>query len=212
MENFYSLRAEKQEHIINAALTVFGKNGYKKASIADIAGLAGIAKGMVMYYFGSKKNLYLYLVELSGKVMAEEMEKGLDPEVTDFFDKIRMMSDIKMLIMKRYHALMSFLASVYYETDPDVADEIQIFKAEGLKTRQKMILIVTDTSRLKDDIDPNLLDKFLVWAGEGFGTTILKDNAMDTIDAHMEDFYKVLDLMKKYFYNKRTNYLHRAQS
>ncbi|MDR2547461.1 MAG: TetR/AcrR family transcriptional regulator [Lachnospiraceae bacterium] len=201
MENFYSLRAEKQEHIINAALTVFGKNGYKKASIADIAGLAGIAKGMVMYYFGSKKNLYLYLVELSGKVMTEELEKGLDPEVTDFFDKIRMMSDIKMLIMKRYPALMTFLANVYYETDAEVADEVKSFMAEGLKTREKMVLIATDTSRLKEDINPQLLDKFLVWTGEGMGTTILKDSTMETIDEHMQDFYKVLELMKKYFYN-----------
>ena len=88
MENFFKLRADKQEHIINAALSVFGRNGYKKGSIADIAEEAGIAKGMVSYYFGSKKNLYLYLAELCGTTLLDEMEKRFDKTVTDFFDKM----------------------------------------------------------------------------------------------------------------------------
>ena len=200
MDNFFNLRAEKQEHIINAAFAVFGRNGYKKASVADIAGEAGIAKGMVIYYFGSKKNLYLYLAELGGKVITEELEKQLDPNVADFFDKIKMMSDIKLSVMKRHPALMSFLASVYYETDNEVVGELAGFMEKGLETRQKMVLYTTDTSRLRDDVDPKLLDKFLVWAGEGFGNDLLKNGGMDKVEEHMGDFYKILTLMKKYFY------------
>ena len=202
MESFFNLRAEKQEHIINAAFSVFSRSGYKKASIADIAGEAGIAKGMVMYYFGSKKNLYLYLVDLSGRVMTEELEKRLDPNVTDFFDKIKMMSDIKLSVMKRHAALISFLASVYYETDKEIAGDLKPFMDKGLETRQKMVLYTTDTSRLKDDVDPKLLDKFLVWAGEGFGNDLLKNGGMDKAEEHMGDFYTVLTLMKKYFYKE----------
>ena len=200
MENFFNLRAEKQEHIINAALNIFGKNGYKKASIADIAGQAGIAKGMVMYYFGSKKNLYLYLVDMCGKIMFEEMQKGLDPNVTDFFDKVRMMTNIKVSMLKRHPALMSFMTNVYYESDDDVADDLKRILAEGIKTRQEMILVETDTSRLRDDIDPELLDRFLVWVGEGFGTTLAKPGGMELIDEYTEDLYKILGIMKKYFY------------
>jgi len=200
LENFFNLRAEKQEHIINAALNIFGKNGYKKASIADIAGQAGIAKGMVMYYFGSKKNLYLYLVDMCGKIMFEEMQKGLDPNVTDFFDKVRMMTNIKVSMLKRHPALMSFMTNVYYESDDDVADDLKRILAEGIKTRQEMILVETDTSRLRDDIDPELLDRFLVWVGEGFGTTLAKPGGMELIDEYTEDLYKILGIMKKYFY------------
>ena len=199
MESFFSLRAEKQEHIINAALEAFGRNGYKKASIADIAGQAGIAKGMVMYYFGSKKNLYFYLVELSGRIINEEMERGLDPSITDFFDKMRMMSDIKVSVIKRYPALMSFMTCMYYEADKEVVDELKTILAKGLETRQYMLLETTDTSRLRDDVDPELLDKFLVWAGEGFGNELMKPDGMARLDEHMGDFYRILDLMKKYF-------------
>jgi AcrR family transcriptional regulator len=154
----------------------------------------------VTYYFGSKKNLYLYLVEMCGKIMVEEMEKGLDPNVTDFFEKMRMMSDIKISTIKRHPAIMPFLASVYYETDDEVAEEIKGYLAAGMEARQKMVILETDTSRLRDDVDPALLDKFLVWAGEGFGATLMNPGGIEQLDKHMEDFYKIIDIMKKYFY------------
>ena len=44
MENFLNLPEEKQNTILDAAFAAFGANGYKKASIADIAAAAGISK------------------------------------------------------------------------------------------------------------------------------------------------------------------------
>lgn len=200
MENFFSLRAEKQDHIINAALTAFGRNGYKKTSTADIAEEAGIAKGMVFYYFGSKKNLYLYLVELCGKIVMDEMDKRLDRSVTDFFNRIKMMTDLKISVMKRHPAILSFLTSVFYETDAEVADEVKEFLNGSGSIRGKWVFDGTDVSRLKEDIDPKLLDRFLVWAGEGCINDLPKEENMDAIDALANDFNQCLDIMKRHFY------------
>ena len=197
MDSFFNLRAEKQEHIINAAMAVFGRNGYKKASIADIAKEAGIAKGMVMYYFGSKKNLYISLTQLCGKVLMKEIEKGLDKSVTDFFDKIKMVSDIKIAMIKKHPAIISFLTSVCYETDEEVADVIEKFKSKGFHDRSKILLDCTDLSKFKDDVDPKLLDRFFVWASGGLANDLLTN---EKIDEFIKDFYNLLDLMKKYFY------------
>ena len=200
MENFFSLRAEKQEHIINAALTVFGRNGYKKASVADIAGEAGIAKGMVTYYFGSKKNLYLYLAEMCRRVVIEEIEKGLAPDVTDFFDKIKMMTDMKVAMMKKHPAIFSFLTSIYYETDREVADDLQQFMAGNMGLREGMVLDGVDASKFKEGVDPRLLDKFFVWASEGMANDLLMNRNMEMIDVFVKEFYALLDLMKTHFY------------
>lgn len=200
MENFFSLRAEKQEHIINAALFVFGNNGYKKASIADIAEEAGIAKGMINYYFGSKKNLYIYLTDLCAKIVIEEMEKGFDKEVTDYFDKIKMMTDIKIAIMKRHSAAISFLTSVYFETSKDVRDNIKRFISENMHIRERWVLGEADTSKFKDGIDPKLLDTFLVWAGEGMAGNLTLNEDTGQLDAFVADFYQCLDYMKEHFY------------
>ena len=50
-DKFYLLEEEKQLKIINAAMEVFGKNEYKKASTDLIAAKAGISKGLLFYYF-----------------------------------------------------------------------------------------------------------------------------------------------------------------
>jgi len=200
LENFFSLRAERQEHIINAALTVFGRNGYKKASVADIAGEAGIAKGMVMYYFGSKKSLYLYLVERCNRILIDEIEKGVDKHITDFFDRIKMATDIKVSMMKRHPAILSFLASVYYETDAEVAEELKGFMDAGMKYRERMLTDGTDTSKFKEGVNPKLLDKFFVWASEGMANDLLINKSVDRVDSFIEEFYELLELMRKYFY------------
>jgi len=202
LEKFFNLRAEKQEHIIDAAFTIFGKNGYKKASIADIAEQAGIAKGMVLYYFGSKKNLYLYLAELCKKVIMEEMEKGADESVTDFFDRIKMMTDTKIAAMKRYPAVFSFVTSIYYETDEEVREDVQKFMEDSISIRESWVFSKTDTSKFKDDIDPRLIEKFLVWAGEGFASSLPFNGDMHQLNAFTEEFYQCLNVMKKYFYKE----------
>ena len=45
--------AEAEYPIIDAALAIFGINGYKKASVSDIAAAAGISKAMVFRYYFS---------------------------------------------------------------------------------------------------------------------------------------------------------------
>lgn len=108
MEKFFSLPIEKQNVIINDALRTFGANGYKKASVSAIAAAAGISKAMVFHYFGTKKALYLYLVNLCGGIMMNEIIKEFDNSITDFFERIKMSSGIKVSVMKRYAAIPSF--------------------------------------------------------------------------------------------------------
>ena len=60
---FESLPEQRREAIVNAAVETFGRCDYKSASTEDIARRAGISKGLLFFYFKSKKELYLYLME-----------------------------------------------------------------------------------------------------------------------------------------------------
>lgn len=200
VENFFKLRAEKQQHIVDAALAVFGRSGYKKASVADIAEEASISKSMVMYYFGSKKNLYFYLVELSGKIVVSEMEKHLDKDVTDFFGRLRNLTDMKIGVIKEHPAMLSFFTNMFYETDPEVADAIGELLGDSEDIRGKWIFEGMDVSRFKDDVDPKLLEKFIIWASVGCINDLQKNATVEELDDLIGEFYKCFDLMKKYFY------------
>ena len=88
MDKFFALNEDKQATIINAALQCFGKFGYGKASINDIAVAAGISKASVFQYFGSKKGLYKHLLTYAGKIIMESFQKDDFNEKTDLFDRV----------------------------------------------------------------------------------------------------------------------------
>lgn len=52
----------RREQIERAAITSVNDVGYQRASLADIAGRAGIAKSAIAYYFDSKESLLLHIV------------------------------------------------------------------------------------------------------------------------------------------------------
>ena len=70
-ESFENLNESKKQTILNAGFRIFGEYGYDKASIEAIVREAGISKGSLFYYFGSKKNFFLYLYEYSATIMKQ---------------------------------------------------------------------------------------------------------------------------------------------
>ncbi|MCL2197953.1 MAG: TetR/AcrR family transcriptional regulator [Defluviitaleaceae bacterium] len=189
MENFFNIRAEKQSHIINAALSVFGKQGYRKASLSDIAQSAGITKGMITYYFGSKKNLYLYLLSVIHEKLTKEINEKLPPDITDFFEKIKIAVEIQVEAIKKHPGLISFVNSMTSERDPDIATEIEQSFIEDYNRLNEIVF---------SEIGTNPLYKFVFWASSGFTEELYATNGEESqIDELATSFYDCLDMIKK---------------
>jgi TetR/AcrR family transcriptional regulator len=201
LEKFLNLSMERQNDIINAALRAFGANGYKKASIRDIAMAAGISKSMIFHYFGTKKDLYLFLVEHSGKMLMEEMSRNFDEGERDFFERVRLASEIKISVMKKHPAILSFLKSVYLETEEEIAQEIKAIMAQGEAFRSNIALNRMDASKFKEGIDPLLVMKMLVWFAEGYASQLGLKVQMD-IDDITREFNQCLNMLKQNFYKE----------
>lgn len=199
LEKFLSLPDEKQKKIIDAALSCFSVNGYKKASVSDIASAAGISKSMVFHYFGTKKELYLYLLEHCGKLVESAMRENLDSSVTDFFDRIRHTTDIKIAAIKKHPAIFSFLSSAYFETDEEVSEVIKAAFSKGDEVRASVALGGVDVSKLKEGVDPQLVVKMLVWFAEGY-LSELPRKADASVEDMCREFDNCLNLLKNNLY------------
>lgn len=62
-------REEREGQILEIATEEFGRCGYAHASIADIAGRAGISKPLVYGYFESKEGLFQACLQRAGEAM-----------------------------------------------------------------------------------------------------------------------------------------------
>ncbi|MEW6608241.1 MAG: TetR/AcrR family transcriptional regulator [bacterium] len=77
-------RQEKDEQILQAAMTVFSRDGYYKADVDEIAALAQVGKGTVYRHFESKKGLFLGVVEWGIRIMKDtilEATKDIDSPI-----------------------------------------------------------------------------------------------------------------------------------
>ncbi|MCL2873443.1 MAG: TetR/AcrR family transcriptional regulator [Defluviitaleaceae bacterium] len=202
MEKFLNISKEKQDQIIEAGLKAFGQNGYKKASISDIAASAGISKAMIFYYFNSKKELYLYLADLCCGIVINKVKEHFDSSVNDFFDRLKMTSEIKMEALKKYHGSFSFLESMYKEKDEEVQDGLKNLMSGIQETAESLAFYEVDLSKFKDGVDSQLALKFLLLAAQGFIHELPSDYEFEVIDKFIEDYYAWLDIMKNNFYKE----------
>lgn len=201
MEKFLALPYEKQETIVDAAMKVFASAGYKKTYVSEIAKESGISKAMVFFYFGSKKSLYLYLMEISFSAVAAAFSKLLNHNVTDFFDRILQMTQVKLSVMQEHPDILAFLTSMYFERDEEVIEEIKAALKTGEAIRNDMTLTDIDREKFKDGIDPQLVVNILVKYAEGYISSIPKGQPFE-LDAVNEEFYRCVKLMKNNFYRE----------
>lgn len=194
-----SLSTEKQNDIINAGLNAFGTNGYKKASIRDISSAAGISKSMVFHYFGTKKDFYLFLAQYSGNTLMNEIEGHFNKYETDFFERIRLATNIEISVLQKHPAILSFLKSIYFETDEEVVQEIKAMLVQGESFRSNIAINGIDISKFKEGIDPVLVVKMLTWFAEGYINQLGNKVKMD-IDDISREFNLCLNMLKQNFY------------
>lgn len=60
-------RDERREQILRVAAGLFGERPYSEVSVNDIAEAAGVARGLMHHYFGSKRELYLEVVRATAR-------------------------------------------------------------------------------------------------------------------------------------------------
>lgn len=187
--------------MVNAALAAFGHNGYKKASIADIAASAGVSKAMIFYWFGCKRNLYAYLVELCGNQLLAEVAGRLDKQETDFFDRLCAATEIKMAALRQHPAMLDFLKWMYNESDPEVADVTGGVRRMAKEFSGSFALDNIDMHKFKDSADPALTLRFILWASEGFIRDASATRA--DLDAYVGEFFRCMEMLKRNLYQEK---------
>jgi len=82
-ETMQARARERRERILDAALEVFTRRGYREATMDDVAEAAATSKGGVYFHFPGKEQLFLALLERSADLLlqrtAEALARASDP-------------------------------------------------------------------------------------------------------------------------------------
>ncbi len=129
-EKFFDLKKEKQDRMINASLKVFGARGYQFASTDDIVKEAGISKGLLFHYFGTKLGVYAFIYDYSVRFMSMELKAAVPARESDFFNILRQIETAKLRILKNYPYMQLFLDKCNTETVTEALAAVEEKKEE----------------------------------------------------------------------------------
>ncbi len=118
---FEKIPPSEQQCILQAAMQEFAEKGYRQASTNAIVKAAGIPKGTLFYFFGSKKELFFYLLDgaIADYVAFVNAEKGELP--VDLFERLLHRQQVKLQFAAAHPLIFHFFSRVFL----DIPEEIQ---------------------------------------------------------------------------------------
>ena len=196
-EKFFDLNKEKQDRMINAALKIFAKNGYRHASTDDMVAEAGISKGLLFHYFENKLGLYTFLYNYSVRFMVLELS-GCGAGENDFFELIKRREAAKMQALKKYPYMQLFIDSVRYE---EVAEALCATeeKKNVLPEALESLMKGADTSRFKPEVKLQKLNRLIEYTLRGMMEDCFLENSFQP-DMMYEEINSYLLMLKKLTY------------
>jgi TetR/AcrR family transcriptional regulator len=126
------IQREKQETILEAALDVFSREGFRGATIDQIAEAAGMSKPNLLYYFPRKEEIYK-------RLLAEMLDVWLQPlrEIDSIGDPI---SELRSYIRRKI------------EMSRDFPRQSRLFANEMLQGAPRVLeMLESDLKALVDD-------------------------------------------------------------
>lgn len=147
----------KKEHIMNVAVALFAEKGFEGTSIRDLAHEADVNIAMINYYFGSKENLFVTLLEAKARFMREKIDAVQnDPSLSEL-EKINQIIDGYISRFLSQPAFHRVLQQELLVTNREMLHQnvISLF----IKNTQDVVAIIEKGVRKKvfKKVDPQLL-------------------------------------------------------
>jgi len=145
--------------IIAAAENVFAERGYHQARMDDIAEAAELAKGTLYYYFKSKDEIYVHLLEREGRKVHEEVRTRIT-ETSTFIEALQQTLDFYLEYFdKNQGYLKMFLPCMFgfvrFEGDEALKESAKSYEYHGDFIREVL------KKKMSREKVPFALDEFL---------------------------------------------------
>lgn len=123
MDGFQRRREQKENAILQAALTLFMDAGVHKVSIAEIAAKANVSQVTIYKYFESKDNLTQLVLKFYVDQIWEEQKKQLNSDLP-FLDKIKQITFSKSDYANQFNSQFFQYFMNDYSTGKSYVEEI----------------------------------------------------------------------------------------
>ncbi len=157
---------EKQENILNAALTLFAKEGYTATSTSKVARQAGVSEGLIFRHFKNKEGLLQAILQQGETRIKELFIPILTTE--DPKEAIRLTLEMPFSVTESEFEFWKLQFKLKWELEYNNPEKMQPLQ-QALTTAFQQLGYET----------PELEAEFIMVFLEGVSTAIIKDNMSD---------------------------------
>jgi len=188
-------------------LAEFTEQGFARASTNAIVKAAGIGKGMLFYYFGSKEELFDFLCEYAMESPVAFLRE-LHFDSGDFLERYMIMAEGKRRTLHSQPLIIRFFESLYR---PENAAHLEKYGPRLQSLRQEMfdkLYTGLDYSLLRDNITPEKAIEYMKWLleryehdlTEQFKTGEMQEISPEALQGEWDRYYAFLADLRKIFY------------
>ena len=202
-----AMEREKRERIINAAMKEFSK-GYKKASTDNIVKEAGISKGLLYHYFGTKKEVLFFVYEYAIQIIMKELSEKLDLKETDYFERVWTIMLDKLNLTYKYPSVFEFMTFIYLSDEEEfliLNKELKKIQDQQWQLSDEKMFAGVNFALFKEEEDVKKVTEIVRWTLEGYSEKLLmkyptvKEYQLQQ-DEILEDIKEYMHFFKKTFY------------
>lgn len=169
---------ERRRQLLDVAASLFAEQGYARTRIADIGAAAGVAKGLVYWYFPTKRELFADLVRSMRHDLRRAQAMAMDP-AADPLTRIRQGTEASVRFVAEHRAYYALLDME--RADPEVAE---VLREGGAVYADDVLRLVMEAQRAGQlpDVDPQLFVTGVLGSVTSFGTAFRAERLHLDID------------------------------
>jgi AcrR family transcriptional regulator len=194
----------KRKSILNAAMIEFC-SGYEKASTDAIVKTAGVSKGLLFHYFGTKKDLFLYAYDYAIQIIMREFFDLINLNERDILERLRQIALLKMDLMQKYPMIFNFIKHASFPETNDVKNQIMEQRNKLTKDVYPRLFYDIDRTLFREDIDVDTAISVILYTIESYAQNQANPDKStkdyySEYSRYLSDLERYIQLFKTSFY------------
>lgn len=177
--------AQTRQALLDAALTVFSKQGYQAARLQEIAEAAGVTRGAIYHHFGSKSQLFITLIKEASEQMNAVIGQAIAAGGTFAEVNRRVMVNSWTFLEDNRH-LREAVGLLRFKSggSPELEEIIRLLM-EGQQAQVDYVAgymkMGIEQGELRADLDPEIIARAFIAYQNGITNLWLEDQAAFSI-------------------------------
>lgn len=96
---------ERRQELIDAAKALFETQGYERTTVGDIVKRVGVAQGLFYYYFRSKQDIFLAVIDQFIEARIDELTTFLRDTQVPPLERVRNLMQVLMRFLREMEAI-----------------------------------------------------------------------------------------------------------